>query len=146
MFSATFTRQRKAMCIIWASKPIDEFFSEISYTILNYTFGGSELTCGEFRKNFSKEYVSLLNQSDLSGTAQLAQCITQLVSQIYAMNFCPEKEELFDKTDAAIKSAVDEYIAELKDELHAAKMDGTNTAEVSTELKFFESYREKYFS
>lgn len=126
---------------------VDEFFGEINYPTLHYTFGGSELVCGEFQKSFSKEYVSLLNQSELSGTATLAQCITQLVSQIYAMNFCPEKEELFDKTDEAIKSAVDEHIAELKEELRAAKKDGkADTAEISTELRFFEAYREKYFS
>ena len=118
---------------------VDDFFSELSYPILHYTFGGSELVCGEFQKNFSKEYVSLLNQSELSGTATLAQCVTQLVSQIYGMNFCPEKEELFDKTDEAIKSAVEA--------LRAAKRDDKSDAgEIALELKFFETYRDRYFS
>ena len=91
--------------------------------------------------------MSLLGQSELSGTVQLTQCITQLVPQIYAMNFCPEKEALFDKTDEAIKSAVDEHIAELKEELRAAKKKGkADTAEVLTEFRFFEAYRERYFS
>ena len=126
---------------------VDDFFSELSYPILHYTFGGSELVCGEFQKNFSKEYVSLLNQSELSGTATLAQCVTQLVSQIYGMNFCPEKEELFDKTDEAIKSAVDEHIKELKEALRAAKRDDKSDAgEIALELKFFETYRDRYFS
>lgn len=126
---------------------VDDFFSEMSYPILHYTFGGSELVCGEFQKNFSKEYVSLLNQSELSGTATLAQCVTQLVSQIYGMNFCPEKEELFDKTDEAIKSAVDEHIKELKEALRAAKRDDKSDAgEIALELKFFEAYRDRYFS
>ncbi len=126
---------------------VDDFFSELSYPILHYTFGGSELVCGEFQKNFSKEYVSLLGQSELSGTATLAQCVTQLVSQIYGMNFCPEKEELFDKTDEAIKSAVDEHIKELKEALRAAKRDDKSDAgEIALELKFFEAYRERYFS
>lgn len=126
---------------------VDDFFSEMSYPILHYTFGGSELVCGEFQKNFSKEYVSLLNQSELSGTATLAQCVTQLVSQIYGMNFCPEKEELFDKTDEAIKSAIDEHIKELKEVLRAAKRDDKSDAgEIALELKFFEAYRDRYFS
>lgn len=126
---------------------VDDFFSEMSYPILPYTFGGSELVCGEFQKNFSKEYVSLLGQSELSGTATLAQCVTQLVSQIYGMNFCPEKEELFDKTDEAIKSAIDEHIKELKEVLRAAKRDDRSDAgEIALELKFFEAYRERYFS
>lgn len=126
---------------------VDDFFSEMSYPILHYTFGGSELVCGEFQKNFSKEYVSLLNQSELSGTATLAQCVTQLVSQIYGMNFCPEKEELFDKTDEAIKSAVEEHIKELKEGLRAAKRDDKSDAgEIALELKFFEAYRDRYFS
>ena len=126
---------------------VDDFFSELSYPILHYTFGGSELVCGEFQKNFSKEYVSLLNQSELSGTATLAQCVTQLVSQIYGMNFCPEKEELFDKTDEAIKSAVDEHIKELKEALRTAKRDDKSDAgEIALELKFFEAYRDRYFS
>ena len=125
----------------------EDFFSELSYPALNYTFGGSELVCGEFQKNFSREYVSLLGQSELSGTATLAQCVTQLVSQIYGMNFCPEKEELFDKTDEAIKSAVDEHIKELKEALRAAKRDDKSDAgEIALELKFFEAYRERYFS
>ena len=126
---------------------VDDFFSELSYPILHYTFGGSELVCGEFQKNFSKEYVSLLNQSELSGTATLAQCVTQLVSQIYGMDFCPEKEELFDKTDEAIKSAVDEHIKELKEVLRAARRDEkSDTGEIALELKFFEVYRDRYFS
>lgn len=126
---------------------VDDFFSELSYPILHYTFGGSELVCGEFQKNFSKEYVSLLNQSELSGTATLAQCVTQLVSQIYGMDFCPEKEELFDKTDEAIKSAVDEHIKELKEVLRAARRDEKSDAgEIALELKFFEVYRDRYFS
>lgn len=126
---------------------VDDFFSELSYPILHYTFGGSELVCGEFQKNFSKEYVSLLNQSELSGTATLAQCVTQLVSQIYGMNFCPEKEELFDKTDEAIKSAVDEHIKELKEAFRAARRDDKSDAvEIALELKFFEAYRDRYFS
>ena len=126
---------------------VDDFFSELSYPILHYTFGGSELVCGEFQKNFSKEYVSLLGQSELSGTATLAQCVTQLVSQIYGMNFCPEKEELFDKTDEAIKFAVDEHIKELKEVLRAAKRDDKSDAgEIALELKFFEAYRDRYFS
>ena len=126
---------------------VDDFFSELSYPILHYTFGGSELVCGEFQKNFSKEYVSLLNQSELSGTATLAQCVTQLVSQIYGMDFCPEKEELFDKTDEAIKSAVDEHIKELKEVLRAARRDEkSDTGEIALELKFFEIYRDRYFS
>ncbi|MFR7566093.1 MAG: helix-turn-helix domain-containing protein [Oscillospiraceae bacterium] len=126
---------------------VDDFFSELSYPILHYTFGGSELVCGEFQKNFSKEYVSLLGQSELSGTATLAQCVTQLVSQIYGMNFCPEKEELFDKTDEAIKSAVDEHIKELKEALRTAKRDDKSDAgEIALELKFFEAYRDRYFS
>lgn len=125
----------------------EDFFSELSYPALNYTFGGSELVCGEFQKNFSREYVSLLGQSELSGTATLAQCVTQLVSQIYGMNFCPEKEELFDKTDEAIKSAVDEHIKELKEALRAAKRDDKSDAgEIALELKFFEAYRDRYFS
>ena len=125
----------------------EDFFSELSYPALNYTFGGSELVCGEFQKNFSREYVSLLGQSELSGTATLAQCVTQLVSQIYGMNFCPEKEELFDKTDEAIKSAVDEHIKELKEVLRAARRDEKSDAgEIALELKFFEAYRERYFS
>lgn len=125
----------------------EDFFSELSYPILHYTFGGSELVCGEFQKNFSKEYVSLLNQSELSGTATLAQCVTQLVSQIYGMDFCPEKEELFDKTDEAIKSAVDEHIKELKEVLRAARRDEkSDTGEIALELKFFEVYRDRYFS
>lgn len=126
---------------------VDDFFSELSYPILHYTFGGSELVCGEFQKNFSKEYVSLLNQSELSGTATLAQCVTQLVSQIYGMDFCPEKEELFDKADEAIKSAVDEHIKELKEVLRAARRDEkSDTGEIALELKFFEVYRDRYFS
>ena len=126
---------------------VDDFFSEMSYPILHYTFGGSELVCGEFQKNFSKEYVSLLGQSELSGTATLMQCVTQLVSQIYEMNFCPKKEELFDKTDEAIKSAVDEHIKELKEALRAAKRDDKSDAgEIALELKFFEAYRDRYFS
>lgn len=126
---------------------VDDFFSEMSYPILHYTFGGSELVCGEFQKNFSKEYVSLLGQSELSGTATLAQCVTQLVSQIYGMNFCPEKEELFDKTDEAIKSAIDEHIKELKEVLRAAKRDDRfDAGEIALELKFFETYRDRYFS
>ena len=126
---------------------VDDFFSELSYPILHYTFGGSELVCGEFQKNFSKEYVSLLNQSELSGTATLAQCVTQLVSQIYGMDFCPEKEELVDKTDEAIKSAVDEHIKELKEVLRAARRDEkSDTGEIALELKFFEIYRDRYFS
>ena len=125
----------------------EDFFSELSYPALNYTFGGSELVCGEFQKNFSREYVSLLGQSELSGTATLAQCVTQLVSQIYGMNFCPVKEELFDKTDEAIKSAVDEHIKELKEALRAAKRDDKSDAgEIALELKFFEAYRDRYFS
>ena len=125
----------------------EDFFSELSYPALNYTFGGSELVCGEFQKNFSREYVSLLGQSELSGTATLAQCITQIVSQIYGMNFCPEKEELFDKTDEAIKSAVDEHIKELKEALRAARRDDKSDAgEIALELKFFEAYRDRYFS
>lgn len=126
---------------------VDDFFSELSYPILHYTFGGSELVCGEFQKNFSKEYVSLLGQSELSGTATLAQCVTQLVSQIYGMNFCPEKEELFDKTDEAIKSAVDEHIKELKEVHRAARRDDKSDAgEIALELKFFVAYRDRYFS
>lgn len=126
---------------------VDDFFSELSYPILHYTFGGSELVCGEFQKSFSKEYVSLLGQSELSGTATLAQCVTQLVSQIYGMDFCPEKEELFDKTDEAIKSAVDEHIKELKEVLRAARRDEKSDAgEIALELKFFEVYRDRYFS
>lgn len=108
---------------------------------------GGLLYFGVLQKNFSKEYVSLLGQSELSGTAALAQCVTQLVSQIYGMNFCPEKEELFDKTDEAIKSAVDEHIKELKEALRAAKRDDKSDAgEIALELKFFEVYRERYFS
>ena len=45
------------------------------------------------------------------------------------------------------RSAVDEHIKELKEALRAVKRDDKSDAgEIALELKFFEAYRERYFS